>query len=93
MIHWYEISPEDAKGIDLTKRTDIRAPKNENGEICPWPWEPQQLVGYPMGQYHCGYCGTMCVAGVPHVDYSDFDTKIDSVFLGQPEHRAEDGGS
>ncbi len=22
-----------------------------------------------MGQYHCGYCGAMVMAGMPHLDY------------------------
>lgn len=57
--------------LDLSTRLDITAPLNELGERCPWPWEPQQLVGVPMGQYHCGYCGAMVIAGVPHLDYGD----------------------
>lgn len=67
---WTDIDPKDAKGIDLTRDLHISAPLNENGERCPWPWEPQQLVGAPLGQYHCGYCGAMVVAGVPHIDYA-----------------------
>jgi hypothetical protein len=43
------------------------------GEECPWPWEPQQLAGAPMGQYHCGYCGEMCIAGMEHTDYRGVD--------------------
>jgi hypothetical protein len=34
-----------------------------------WPWEAQQLVGVPMGMFHCNYCGAMCVAGLPHPDW------------------------
>lgn len=67
---WTAIAPRDAVDIDLSKRLDITAPLNENGERCPWPWEPQQLVGAPMGQYRCGYCGAMCMAGLPHLDYA-----------------------
>ena len=70
-MHWSEIAPEDATEIDLAERLDIDAPVNEAGERCPWPWEPQQLVGVPLGQYHCPYCGAMVIAGVPHIDYSD----------------------
>jgi hypothetical protein len=67
--HWFDISPEDAADIVLP-RDDIEGPlvDDGSGEVCPWPWEPQQLVGVPMGMYHCGYCGSMCVAGVPHPD-------------------------
>ncbi|MCM1943172.1 hypothetical protein NC239_33715 [Streptomyces sp. G3] len=67
---WSDIEPKDATDIDLSERLDITAPLNENGERCPWPWEPQQLVGAPMGQYRCGYCGAMVMAGMPHLDYA-----------------------
>lgn len=71
---WQDIAPADARSIDLSKRLDITAPLNEFGERCPWPWEPQQLVGVPMGMYHCGYCGAMVIAGSEHVDYSDVNS-------------------
>ena len=67
---WHEIAPEDAINIELP-RPDIAGPVNEQGEPCPWPWEPQQLVGVPLGQYHCGYCGAMVMAGLPHIDYAE----------------------
>lgn len=72
-MNWYDITPQQAKEqeLDLSVRTDIAAPLNEMGERCPWPWEPQQLIGAPMGQYHCGYCGAMVMAGIPHIDYAD----------------------
>lgn len=73
MTHWSEIAPADATEIDLSVRLDIDAPRNEMGERCSWPWEPQQLVGVPLGQYHCPWCGAMVVAGVPHLDYSELD--------------------
>jgi hypothetical protein len=69
-MRWDEISPADAKDINLAVRLDIDAPLNEAGERCPWPWEPQLLVGAPMGQYHCPWCGAMCIAGIAHPDYS-----------------------
>ncbi len=72
-ISWTDIDPADAKGLDLSKRLDITAPLNEEGERCPWPWEPQQLLGAPIGQYHCDYCGAMVLAGMPHLDYADDD--------------------
>jgi hypothetical protein len=68
---WHSIDPADAADLDLSKNTDITAPLNEEGERCPWPWGPQQLVGKPIGQYHCEYCGAMVLAGVPHIDYAD----------------------
>jgi hypothetical protein len=72
---WRHISPAEAgkHKLDLSKDLSILAPINELGERCPWPWEPQQLVNAPLGQYHCSYCGGMQCAGVPHIDWSDFD--------------------
>jgi len=76
-MNWYDIEPKDAVDIDCTERPDLDPPwvehdlREEYGNVCPWPWEPQQLVGVPMGQYHCGYCGSMVCAGVPHPDYRD----------------------
>jgi hypothetical protein len=67
---WSEISPANAVGIELPA-PGIRGPLNEEGQVCPWPWEPQQLVGLPLGQYHCPYCGAMVIAGVPHLDYRE----------------------
>jgi len=67
---WQDINPADAVDINLAKRLDITAPLNENGERCPWPWEPQQLKTAPLGQYRCSYCLAMCVAGMEHLDYT-----------------------
>lgn len=69
MKDWTEIAPKDATGIVLPQ-DDIRGPVNELGEQCPWPWEPQQLIVAPLGQYHCSFCGAMAVAGVLHPDYT-----------------------
>lgn len=27
---------------------------------------PEALLGVPIGQYHCPYCGAMLLAGLPH---------------------------
>jgi hypothetical protein len=70
-VKWYDIAPADAVDIDCTTRPDLDPPVNESGEICPWPWDPQQLVGAPIGQYHCPYCEAMCLAGVRHPDYRE----------------------
>jgi hypothetical protein len=66
--HWSTISPDEAKDIRLP-RPEIVGPVNERGRPCPWPWEPQQVVGAQIGQYHCSYCGTLCLAGCQHPDY------------------------
>lgn len=68
---WKDIDPKDAVDLNLADDLSIDAPLNENGERCPWPWEPQQLVGVPLGQYHCPFCLAMVVAGAPHLDYRD----------------------
>lgn len=75
MRHWYEIEPKDAVDISLPAE-GIIGPLNEMGEPCPWPWDPQQLVGAPMGQYHCGFCGAMVMAGLPHIDYREVDDDV-----------------
>jgi hypothetical protein len=70
--HWSEIEPADA--VDLALPAEgIEGPINEVGELCPWPWEPQQLGGAPIGQYHCPYCGGMVMAGMMHPDWSGED--------------------
>ena len=73
MRRWQDITPLQAvqQRLNLTVDTDITAPLNEEGERCPWPWDPQQLAGAPMGQYHCPYCGAMVMAGMDHLDYAD----------------------
>lgn len=70
---WFDIEPKDSLAIDLTKNLDMVAPHNENGERCPWPWDPEQLVGAALGQYRCPYCGAMVVAGMKHLDYGPVD--------------------
>lgn len=70
---WTDIQPADAVNLNLADHPEITAPLNENGDRCPWPWEPQQLIGAPIGQYHCDYCGAMVMAGIPHIDYADAD--------------------
>lgn len=68
---WRDIAPADAVDLDLSKDLTVDAPLNEAGERCPWPWDPQQLKGVPLGQYHCPHCLAMCVAGLPHPDYRE----------------------
>lgn len=72
-VFWRDIPPSAAARLCLPD-PDIIGPHNELGEVCPWPWEPQQLLGVPLGMYHCPFCEAMVVAGVPHPDY------------GEPEH-------
>jgi hypothetical protein len=70
-LKWTDFTPEQAieQGLDLSVRTDIDAPLNDAGERCPWPWHPEALTDAPTGQYHCLYCGAMCIAGIRHPDY------------------------
>jgi hypothetical protein len=69
-VQWDTIEPKDAIDI-LLPNPNVIGPVNELGEECPWPWDPQQLGGRPLGQYHCPYCGGMQMAGVPHLDWRD----------------------
>lgn len=87
---WQDIAPRDAVNLNLTVRLDITAPLNEAGERCPWPWEPQQLSGAPLGQYHCGYCGAMCAAGIPHPDYSPLNHPLIGQRVTVTTARADD---
>lgn len=73
---WREIEPKEAVSLNLEQFPHTEAPLNELGEPCPWPWEPQQLVGVPLGQYHCGYCGGYAMAGVPHFDSRGLDAQL-----------------
>lgn len=66
---WRDLQPKDMVDKKLPWE-GIEGPMNELGERCPWPWDPQQLVGAPLGQYHCPYCGGMQVAGTEHLDFS-----------------------
>jgi hypothetical protein len=77
-MHWTEIQPENAKDINLYERTDIIGPLTQDGEVCPWPWEPQQLKGVAMGMYHCPYCGEMCIAGLRHTDFREYEDPSDA---------------
>lgn len=74
-IRWYDIAPKDALELDLSERLDFTAPLNELGERCPWPWQPQQYAGAPIGQMHCGFCGAMVMAGIFHLDYGPPDSR------------------
>lgn len=74
---WRDIQPADAVNISLPYN-GIEGPMNEIGERRPWPWDPQQLVGAPLGQYHCPYCGGMQVAGMPHLDWAESELDKES---------------
>lgn len=67
---WQDLDPHDMVDKALPWN-GIHGPLNELGEECPWPWDPQQLEGAPLGQYHCPYCGGMVMAGVPHLDWRE----------------------
>ena len=73
MKSWTDYTPEQAieLKLDLRVNTDIQGPLTSFGQVCPWPWEPQQLLGAPIGMYHCPYCGEMVMAGIKHIDYRD----------------------
>ncbi len=80
---WEQIRPKDALSINLSEFPDTMAPLNELDEPCPWPWEPQQLVGAPLGQFHCGYCGGFAMAGMPHFDNRGMDEQYEREMQAQ----------
>lgn len=56
---------------DGTYRLPRADPGIGGDEFCPIPIDPLFLIGAPIGQYHCPYCGSMILAGMPHLDYTD----------------------
>lgn len=48
-----------------------RLPESDLGGPCLWPYDPLLLIGQPIGQYHCPYCGSMVIAGMAHIDYAE----------------------
>jgi hypothetical protein len=65
---WYDVPPAEAIKLYPEGIPKECAPLNDDGEPCPWPYDPEKLGGAPMGQYHCPYCGLMSLAGVKHLD-------------------------
>ncbi len=82
MIHFSKIDPKDAVDISLPY-PGIQGPLTQEGEECPWPWVPIQLKGAPLGQYHCGYCGEMVIAGIEHMDYKHIDERYAAYVAGE----------
>lgn len=94
MIEWHTISPADAVNIDLRKRLDITAPLNEAGERCPWPWDPQQLEGAPLGRtiaataarWSSLVCGTLTTRPLPQAypTWPGHLRALDGYYLPEP---------
>ncbi len=89
MIYFDKIDPKDATDISLPTE-GIYGPLNEMGDECPWPWDPIQLKGAPLGQYHCPYCGAMVLAGVDHIDYRGLDERY-AEYCRQEEEQSDVG--
>ena len=66
---WKDVTPQQAAELTPEQIRLLFPPLGEDGKPCPWPWDPQQLKGAPLGQYHCPYCGSMVMAGQEHLDY------------------------
>lgn len=49
---------------------DLCAPIDHHG-LEPCPEDPRRLAGLPLGQYHCGACGCMQLAGMAHLPHDD----------------------
>ena len=45
------------------------------GSVGPDCDDPMQMVGLPIGMFHCGWCGVMQIAGVPHINCTTCDGK------------------
>ena len=75
LISWKSADPANdprVYDIDLTSPpwlTTWTAPTSEDGERCPWPWEPQ-IQETEGNRYRCGYCHSEVISGHPHLDYS-----------------------
>lgn len=81
MRYWTEFTPKEASEQQIKcDGVNVKGPTNELGEECPWPWDPEQLGGAPLGQYHCPYCGGMSIAGVKHPDFTEED--LEEMSLG-----------
>lgn len=37
------------------------------------PYDPREMLGLPIGMFHCPECGEMVLAGLEHPDYSLLD--------------------
>lgn len=37
-------------------------------------YDPRELAGLPIGQFHCPWCGLMCLAGMEHPPRDDWAT-------------------
>ena len=58
----------------------------------PCSYDPEPLIGVPLGMHHCPNCGTMVVAGIPHgpVDVEAWcGTKIYDAVLAEKERCAQ----
>jgi hypothetical protein len=55
----------------------------------PCPEDPTKLLGAPIGQYHCPYCGMMVVAGVPHLTPEQLTFDMDGHPITLPGYEEE----
>lgn len=51
----------------MTKVGPNHGPYVEERKKCPY--DPRELAGAPIGQYHCPECGEMVLAGMEHPDW------------------------
>lgn len=40
------------------------------------PFEPEHMIGVPLGMFHCEVCGEMVLAGAPHVRRMEEQTPL-----------------
>ncbi len=71
---WQDIDP--GKEPHPLPHDGIHGPKNEIGQECPWPWQPQYAsTDMPIASFYCHDCGAEVVAGFYHPDYSEEGAK------------------
>jgi hypothetical protein len=75
-LKWQLIDPTDAVGLDLRSTPSVRGPMNERGQVCPWPWEFEQLEFDPTTLHTCTRCGQRGTAGLEHPDFRDVLTDL-----------------
>lgn len=52
------------KNSEINALTDEELEKLINEKGCPY--EPEQMLGQPIGMFHCPVCGEMVLAGMSH---------------------------
>lgn len=68
-----EEAKEFFKGDFWVEDTGVDWGEYQGKKRRPCPELPELLLGLPIGQYHCPYCGVMCLAGIAHMMPDEVD--------------------